>query len=668
MVAWMVKDFGGRIPRQDPRLLPDNMGEVAINVDLSSGPLDGLTEPKLVIDLTGHAPWEVRRAYRFPGPTEAQPDIWLPLPSEFSSVVRSPLANDTLHRIYWTNPPGQPAPGAFWNTYDRIAAGNIGSNAPYNMGFIAPDPAIVLTVVPTGGTTTVPQISRAYCFTYINQYNEESSPCQPSAVIDGPPDATWTISGLPTGAPPSPAGKHYPTVVKLRLYRTIVGTSTGAQFFDVIDLPFGAGTYADAIPDTSIVSNNLLESTSWAPPVDAMDGLISMTGGMLIGFSGNTIHFCEQDRPHAWPAGYDQSLMYVIVGLAVWQQSLVVLTKGYPSMGAGSSPASMQFSTVQAPEPCIARGSIVTDLAGVYYSSQNGLIMLSYFGMTNQTLSNMTRNIWLTEFQAEKIVACRHRTQYLAINGTDKGFLIDYSEQRMGVVNLSTFLDAVCVWNDIYTGDAYICAGQKVYLWDAPTFEQGAGMVIILKCSFTAANDTSLETYSYSLDVNANFFKASGAELYVENQQLPTPDGMSVYQATSVPTVPDYTASFDVILPSPPIANGNTLWLAVRATAPTTGYRAQVSYDTTTGYTVSLIAAGTSTSLSMVIGAMAGEASINLLLTVAGATISLAVERISDGAKLNGAGDWVNDPAAIALTFVNTIYAAPGVILVGGTG
>ena len=104
MTAFVVKDFGGTIPKADPRALPDNMAEEAINCDLANGPLDGLPAPELVKDLSAVS-GTVRKAYRLPGPTSSDPDAWLPLPSEFSSVVRSPLANDTLHRIYWTNPP-----------------------------------------------------------------------------------------------------------------------------------------------------------------------------------------------------------------------------------------------------------------------------------------------------------------------------------------------------------------------------------------------------------------------------------------------------------------------------------------------------------------------------------------------------------------------------------
>jgi hypothetical protein len=636
MVAWVVKDFGGMIPRQDPRLLPDTMAETSINCDLAAGPLDGLPQPEFIIDLgASGAPYPVRKAYRLPDPTASDPDVWMALPSEFSSVVRSPLANDTLHAVYWTNPPNSPAPGAWWNTYARLSA----HSPNYNLGFTAPGPSMI-TVTVTGGTypgyeiygadvvdrgsdyipgetltviggganpeqpevtfrvaatsaqniallnggvggtppggytltgatgagtllqvfgvvadgsvtgitgivnpgiyttnpdnpghdalvgaslsgalvsytmgvwsldtpvfsnywklppdptptdsslgginctvhllynwnSAPPLIERSYCYTFVDIYGFESSPSPPSPVVSGPSDGNWVVHGLPTTVPGSPAGKNYPQVLNIRLYRTITSTSGQADFYFVADLPFGPSTYVDDTPDTTVVNNNTLQSASWLPPVDNLDGLTAMPGGMLIGFTANTVHFCEPDRPHAWPAGYDQSLLYQIVGLAVWQQSLVVLTHGYPSTGAGNAPSNFIFAQVQAPEPCIARGSIVTDLAGVYYASQNGLIMLNYFGMQNQTLSNLTRQIWLVDYKAASVIACRHRAQYLALNSPGAGFIIDYTEERMGITKIASAAGGmafISVWNDAYVGDSYMCdTSGKIWRWDDVT-------------------------------------------------------------------------------------------------------------------------------------------------------------------------------------------------------
>jgi len=701
MGGWAVTNMGGEIPLKDERLLPDNQATAAWNVDLNSGRLEGLPTLELVQDMT-LVPGLVNKAYRFPGPTVGvDPDYWLPLRSTFASVVRSPLANDTLHRIYWTESDGT---GAFWNTYARFVAGlpnytlgflpvesywiptvvtadgtipmeipnSVAVSAPgagytpgtvvmasggalgvgqgvtqvlitqtqvasiviaqggsggtdgqaliygttgqgrrwsgtgtilggvltavtltdpgeYNQNPVLGDDPIavntstypqgpaVTTSTPTpaylanlagivleaptylgvpittlaqaeaaypavssqlittttpgslvgpgvgltgaavsvtmgildvslqfagayltaptnpvpvtnypggsgsGGSVTlttaistdVPEVERSYIFTYVDEYGEESSPSVPSAVVAGASDGTWTVFGLSNVAPTAPAGTVYPTVVKIRIYRTITGATTGGNFYQVAEvaLPFAANPsvgWVDTTPDSAITGNNTLQTASWAPPVAGLDGLTTLPGGMLVGFTGNTLHFCEPDYPHTWPASYDISAQYQIVGLGVWQSNLVVLTAGYPLTGSGTAPASYILTQVQVAEPCIARGSILTDLLGVYYASPNGLVMLNYYGMSNQTQAMITRNQWITEYNAKGLIACRHRSQYLALNGLGTGILIDFAEGRRGVVELNTFDNADCMWNDVYAGDVYVLANKMVYRWDSP--------------------------------------------------------------------------------------------------------------------------------------------------------------------------------------------------------
>src|SRR4051812_43105384 len=119
MVAWAVMNMGGEVPKTDPTLLPDNAAGAAWNCDLMSAPLDGLNYPTRVHDLSGWSQFSAKRAFRVPKPnwTTTPPmtqDAWLALPSPYSSVVLSPLANDPYNRVYWTNPPDSPQPGVHW--------------------------------------------------------------------------------------------------------------------------------------------------------------------------------------------------------------------------------------------------------------------------------------------------------------------------------------------------------------------------------------------------------------------------------------------------------------------------------------------------------------------------------------------------------------------------
>lgn len=460
MARFALKSMGGMVPRLDAGELPDNMAERAQDTDFRSGTLDGLPVLQFVKALPG-----ARKAFRFPDALN-EVIVWLKLPSEYSSVCRSPLTNDTARRIYWTNP-GDLSP--HWATFAMI---NDDNNygvplVPYDLGIDQPSTG-ALSVTAVGGTTTIPQVARSYCYTFINDFGEESAPNEPSAIVEGAPDATWTIHGLPSIPPPTTPGKNYPFVRKVRLYRTVTGLQTGASFYMVVEFLIPPDPHVDVSTDLQIIDNPTLISTSWGNPPDHLDGLVALPGGMMVGFTGSTIHFCEPYRPHAWPAIYDQSVLYDIVGLTAWNQSLAILTSGYISAGTGNSPGNFTITQTQVAEPCISRGAIVTDLQGVIYSSQNGLVKTNYFQAEIITLDTMGKDTWLTAYHGATIIGARHRAQYIAIH-SDGGFIFDGTDNKTGFVLLNALDNATSIWNDEFEGNTYVMIDGNVYLWDSAT-------------------------------------------------------------------------------------------------------------------------------------------------------------------------------------------------------
>ena len=77
--------------------------------------------------------------------------------------------------------------------------------------------------------------------------------------------------------------------------------------------PGPTNPYLDSISDDDIIGHLILQSGGWENPPDYLDGLTSLPGGMMVGWTGNTVHFCEPDRPHTWPSLYDQSVHYAII-------------------------------------------------------------------------------------------------------------------------------------------------------------------------------------------------------------------------------------------------------------------------------------------------------------------------------------------------------------------
>jgi len=482
--AWEIKGMGGMIPIVDPRLLGDNMAEASVNCDLTSGQVHGLFAPVLIKDFS-HLPGPVEKAYLFLGPIAEDgtyDPVWVPLPHKHTSVVRSPLANDSTNRLYYTVP-GAVTP--YWTNYEMVKAGT----PPYSLGTQRPpltdppgsfnpwEPAIIEIF---GGTTTLPPVSRAYLYTWKNSIGEESAPSQTTQVREGPSDAAWVIR-IPSEPFIAP-DRNYPPITELWLYRTVTGDQTGTQYvaikswvFPVTEeliFPGNPDTFFftdEDVPDEAIIGNAILPSVGWENPPDYLDGLVSMPGSLMMGFVGNTIYFCEPNRPHTWPSVYAQSLHYNIVALVVWQQFLLALTTGYPSTGSGNSPSNFIFAQSQVPEPCVSRGSVVVDLTAVYYASQNGLVQISGYGMTNVTHQLVDKEKWQEKYRAAHIFACRHRSQYLAVNETDSAFLLDQADPRVAFEDLTTFKGVISVWNDEYYGDTYLMADKKVYKWDDTT-------------------------------------------------------------------------------------------------------------------------------------------------------------------------------------------------------
>jgi hypothetical protein len=94
--------------------------------------------------------------------------------------------------------------------------------------------------------------------------------------------------------------------------------------------------------------------------------------------------------------------------------------------------------------------------------------MFTGYAMQNITEQIMSKLNWVEDYHAGSLVSARHRSQYMAVNGTNVGFIVDYSEVRLGVEKLSALNGVVCIWNDEYTSDTLVCAGGKIYEWDCP--------------------------------------------------------------------------------------------------------------------------------------------------------------------------------------------------------
>jgi hypothetical protein len=259
--------------------------------------------------------------------------------------------------------------------------------------------------------------TRVYAFTWVNKeagYEFESTPSDATASVDAYFDQDVNFSMAAT----VPAGY---VVTNWRLYRSVNG-----QYLFVDELPASQNAYTDSKKAEEL--GEILPSLTWTPPPAALAGLVNLPNGVMAGFVGRDVYFCDPYHPHAWPEQYIQSVDYPVVGLGRMDTTLAVLTTGTPYFMQGSHPDSITVVKSDLEQACASKRSIVSTNGVVIYASPDGLVMLAPSGSKLITEQMFTRAQWQAYFNPESIHAYTHDLKYIAFydNGTTQGgFIFD---------------------------------------------------------------------------------------------------------------------------------------------------------------------------------------------------------------------------------------------------
>lgn len=467
-----VENFGGMVPLQEARLLAPYHPADAVNCSVQSGALTCITALvpiHTLVDPTAKCVFRIPKAA--PGIDNMEDSYWLEFPIADTWVVRNPQSGLVGGgRFYWadgTNPPG-------YTTESRVIAGDP------NLILGIPSPETAPTVTPGAGSG--PDVTRAYVYTWVSQYGEEGPPSPPT-VATGPNDATWAIT-LTAPTVDDTTGR---ALEKVRIYRTITSDQGVATFFFVTEQDISDTTFDDDIPDGTVALNDQLQSTNWLPPPENLKGLVNMPNGMIAGFAGNEIWFCEPYRPWAWPPQYVLGVESPIVGLGTQQQSLITCTTGWTYIATGIRPDAMALTKVANLEPCTAMGSIVSSPDGVLYTSVNGLIVCNAGVEVNGTANLVRKDQWPKFLYLPNLHATYINRSYLAFSspnegvfqedafqvelfaddplgafetidysGTRDGALISLKDERLAYMRLQSDTPVDNVLSDVWTGETMI--------------------------------------------------------------------------------------------------------------------------------------------------------------------------------------------------------------------
>lgn len=430
-----LASFTGESPRTAPRLLPDTGAQTARSVRLEDGELAPYRRPFLVQNLRAQVTTVVKTIYRHLGE-------WLAW-DKIVHCVPGPVAQD---RLYYTGD-GKPK---------MLVDGKI-----YGLALAAP--TAKLTAAVTGTVDTTLSATRLYVYTRVTAFGEESEPSPITDDVVVSPGLSVTLSGFQA----APTDREF---VSQRIYRSQSGTGGGTNLYFLAERAETTDPYVDTLPSTSFAEP--LPSLEWNTPPDDLTGLVALPNGIMAGYVGKDLYFCEPFRPHAWPVKYMLSANYDITGLAVSGTTLVVGTKGVPVLVGGTTPDTMTMEHLDLKMPCISTQGMVDMGYAILYPSNDGLVMVQD-GMPNLvSQSLLTLDQW-KRMDPATMVCGQHNGrlhasyEYAEPDGTiQAGVLIfDISGQQPFLIRSPH--NSTAMFYDLADNNLYMAIGTDLYQWDA---------------------------------------------------------------------------------------------------------------------------------------------------------------------------------------------------------
>lgn len=546
-----LEDFSGIVPRTGPTQIDANQAQLASNVKLQSRELRSWALPTLVYTPSSTSTQTIYRIDSTGGDK-----YWMEFNGDVD-VVPGPVADINEFRYYYTGD------GAPKKTNSALATTNGTGAKPYPnswlyMGVPAPTAAPTLTPSSTAGTTE----TRAYVYTNVSTFGtikEESAPSPATLVTVTNTGASVTVAGF------SAAPTTGYNITHRRIYRTITGASTVTYSF-VAEISVGTASYVDSLSVTQLGSE--LPSLFWNPPPDDLKGLVGMPNGILAAFRGNQVWFSEPYYPHAWPEGYMLTTDDPIVGLGVFQTTLVVLTTRFPVLISGVSPTSMSQQKLPIPQPCVSKRSIASDQYGVLYASPNGLVSIGSGNQDVITVPLYTRDEWQT-LNPTSMIGMIYNNMYMGFYTAAGGSkCIVLSRGDIPPLAVLDF-DANCVFVDRSTADIYAVKKSDKALYQLDSSDVNFTTYEWLSKKFVLPNPTNFAAMKvqadYSFMNNVDDYIAYVDSLLAQNLALFTELGGIVGGSLNDDVLSALTLNGSYLLDVPEQANFRTITVIVYA-------------------------------------------------------------------------------------------------------
>ena len=458
MAVITVSKFSGVSPMTPPRYLSNEAAQAALNCPVWKGSLQSSRGTSTITPAPLTKTGTIKSIYRF-GQNETDEDkYWFHWTADVD-VVQGFIAGDVTERTYFT---GDGVPKVTDNSRALVGGGTNYPINSYTLGVPKPTGAGFSTAKAGTPDTATPAETRVYTFTYVNSWDEESTPYSATSMTAST-EHIYAGETVTVTMPTAPTGNY--NVTKKRIYRSAAGSSD-TSFFFVAEVDVAVTTYADTIAGDSL--GEAIPSLTWVHPKADMQGLVGLPNGVMAGFKGNDIYLSEPYRPFAWPVQYMQTVGYPVVGLAVVDTTLVVMTKGRPYFIQGSHPDAMVMIEADVNQSCISKKSIVVINKHVFYASPDGLVGLSAGGSAVVTEGMFDKEAWQAMLPTG-LIGYRFEDQYIgflpATSSGNRGFVYDMKAKTWNFHNLV----ATGGYNDLRHDNLYLIVGGELSKWDTGT-------------------------------------------------------------------------------------------------------------------------------------------------------------------------------------------------------
>jgi hypothetical protein len=452
MVYFKRDRFAGIAPAVSARLLGEQFGQIAENVDFESQKLVATTE-----DIDTHTLQATNRnsIYYY------RDTNWLEWDEEDVSVVPGPIPGDTTDRLYWTGAGTYPQMGF----YASIISGGSGYPAQsYRLGVPAPSAAPSISVSGTADATLTPN-DVSYVYTLVTAIGEEGPPSAASTISEMTDGQTATIS-MPASQLPS-GNYNFGAGAKKRIYRSNTG-STNTQFQFVKEVTVTTTSTTDSLSAAGL--GEVLPSDSWiGPPNDdtslypdgPLQGLIPLAQGVMAGFTGKRFCLSEPFLPHAWPISYRITTEEDIVAIAGTANGVVALTDGQPYFITGTDPSAMTALRIDLAQACVNPRSVIDMGDYVLYAGPDGLCTVQGTAGTVATQGQVSAKQWNADFNPTTIRAFRHEGTYVAFHAGG-GWVYDPRNPEASLSTLTLSTDVQGGYRNPKDGQLYVIVGNKI--------------------------------------------------------------------------------------------------------------------------------------------------------------------------------------------------------------